>query len=216
MQKSNRSKIKRVPKRAHYDEITIHTILDAGKICHIGFIHNGRPVVIPTIYGRSGNVLYIHGATVSRLITELSKSIDIALSVAHVDGLVLARSAFHHSMNYRSVVLFGTAILVENHEKSMALKAISDHMIPGRWEEVRLPNEKELKATSVLKITIDEGSAKVRTGDPVDDEEDYDLDVWAGVLPFKNTALPLIPDARLKPGVNEPESVARFKMVFNQ
>jgi uncharacterized protein len=211
MQKSNRSKVKRVPKRAHYDEATIYAILDAGQICHIGFIHHGRPVVIPTIYGRSGNVLYIHGATVSRLITELSKGIDIALSVAHVDGLVLARSAFHHSMNYRSAVLFGTAMLVENHEKSMALKAISDHLIPGRWEEVREPNEKELKATSVLKITIEEGSAKVRTGDPVDDEEDYDLDIWAGVLPFQAVVGEPIPDLRIKEGVPVPPSVLNFR-----
>ncbi len=211
MQKPNRSKVKRVPKRAHYDEATIHAILDAGQICHIGFIHNGRPVVIPTIYGRSGNVLFIHGATVSRMITELSKGIDIALSVAHVDGLVLARSAFHHSMNYRSAVLFGAAILVENHEKSMALKVISDHLIPGRWEEVREPNEKELKATSVLKITIEEGSAKVRTGDPVDDEEDYDLDIWAGVLPFQTLIGEPIPDLKLKKGLTVPASVLNFR-----
>jgi len=149
------------------------------------------------------------------MITELAKGVDITLSVAHVDGLVLARSAFHHSMNYRSVVLFGTAMLVENHEKSMALKAISDHLIAGRWDEVREPNEKELKATSVLKINIDEGSAKVRTGDPVDDEVDYELDIWAGVLPFKTTTLPLIPDARLKPGLPEPESVKDFRKTFN-
>ncbi|MDZ7604109.1 MAG: pyridoxamine 5'-phosphate oxidase family protein [Cyclobacteriaceae bacterium] len=210
MQKSNRSKVKRVPKRAHYDEATINAILDAGQICHVGFIHHGKPVVIPTIYGRSGNVLYIHGATVSRLITELSKGIDIALSVAHVDGLVLARSAFHHSMNYRSVVLFGTATLVDFHEKSMALKAISDHLIPGRWGEVREPNDKELKATSVLKITIDEGSAKVRTGDPVDDEEDYDLDIWAGVLPFKVVRETPVPDKKLRAGIPMAESVKKF------
>ena len=215
MQKSNRSKVKRVPKRAHYDEKTIYAILDAGQICHIGFVHHGKPVVIPTIYGRSGNELYIHGATVSRLIQELSKGIEISLSVAHVDGLVLARSAFHHSMNYRSVVLFGTAMLVENKDKFIALKAISDHLIPGRWEEVRQPNDKELKATSALKITIDEASAKIREGGPLDDEEDYELDLWAGVIPYKTAAMPPIPDPRLKSGISEPESVKNYIKHFN-
>ena len=210
MDQTNRSKVKRAPKRGHYDEETIFRVLDDGQICHIGFIHHDRPVVIPTIYGRSGNRLFIHGATVSRLIVELEKGIDISLNVAYVDGLVLARSAFHHSMNYRSVVVFGKAKLVRDHEKNAALKVISDHLIPGRWEEVRAPNDKELKATTVLEIIIDEASAKIRTGGPIDDKEDYKLDVWAGEIPLKKTVLKPIDDEKLKPGIEVPLSVLNY------
>ena len=207
---TERSKVKRAPKRSHYDRETIYKILDAGQICHVGFIHKGCPVVIPTIYGRSENKLFIHGATVSRLITELEKGIDISLSVAHVDGLVLARSAFHHSMNYRSVVVFGKAKLVEDHEKNTALKVISDHLIPGRWEEVREPNTKELKATKVLEIPIDEASAKIRTGGPIDDKEDYELDIWAGEIPLKRQALEPVDDVKLNSNIKVPKSVLNF------
>ena len=210
MQNTDRSKIRRVPKRGHYDTETIYKILDSGQICHIAFIHKDHPVVIPTIYGRSGNTLYIHGATVSRLITELEKGIDISLSVVHVDGLVLARSAFHHSMNYRSVVIFGKAGQVHDHEKMHALKIISDHLIPGRWEEVRKPNAKELKATKVLEITIDEASAKIRKGGPIDDKEDYELDIWAGVVPFKHIPIAPLQDENLKPGLKIPDSVLDY------
>lgn len=210
MNKSNRSKIKRAPKRGHYDEETIFKVLDAGQIAHVGFIHHGHPVVIPTIYGRSGDKLYIHGATVSRLIVELEKGIDISLSVAHVDGLVLARSAFHHSMNYRSVVVFGKAQLVGDDEKNEALKIISDHLISGRWEEVREPNAKELKATKVLEITIDEASAKIRKGGPIDDDEDYELDVWAGEIPFQNQAMEPIADEKLKEGIEVSKSLISY------
>lgn len=210
MNQTERSKVKRAPKRGHYDKKTIYNILDAGQICHVGFIHHNRPVVIPTIYGRSKDTLYIHGATVSRLIIELAKGIDISLSVAHVDGLVLARSAFHHSMNYRSVVVFGKAKLVADHEKNEALKVISDHLIPDRWEEVREPNAKELKATKVLEITIDEASAKTRTGGPVDDKKDYELDIWAGVIPYNQQAEKPVVDEQLKPGVALPKSVVDY------
>ena len=210
MKNSERSKLKRAPKRGHYDKKTIYKILDAGQICHIGFIHNGRPVVIPTIYGRSGDKLYIHGATVSRLIVELEKGIDISLSVAHVDGLVLARSAFHHSMNYRSVVLFGTAKLLDDQEKNGALKAISDHLITGRWEEVREPNAKESKATKVLEIEIDEASAKIRTGGPIDDKEDYELNIWAGEIPLKKMPMEPVEDEMLKVGIKVPKSVIDY------
>jgi len=210
MNNTDRSRIKRAPKRGHYDKDTIYKVLDASQICHIGFIHQNRPVVIPTIFGRSGDKLFIHGATVSRLIVELEKGIDISLSVAHVDGLVLARSAFHHSMNYRSVVLFGKARLVEEQKKNEALKVISDHLIPGRWEEVRAPNKKELKATKVLEIAIDEASAKIRTGGPIDDNEDYELDIWAGVIPFKTQILSAIDDEQLKTGIAVPKSVENY------
>ena len=210
MDHTKRSKVKRAPKRGHYDEETIFRVLDNGQICHIGFIHHNLPVVIPTIYGRSGNRLFIHGATVSRLIVELEKGIDISMSVAHVDGLVLARSAFHHSMNYRSVVVFGKAKLVGDHEKNTALKVISDHLIQGRWEEVREPNTKELKVTTVLEIIIDEASAKIRTGGPIDDKEDYKLDVWAGEIPFKHMPMIPITDEKLKPGIEVPLSVLNY------
>lgn len=210
MKISDRSKVKRAPKRGHYDKETIYKILDDGQICHVGFVHKGKPVVIPTIYGRTEHKVFIHGATVSRLIVELEKGIDISLSVAHVDGLILARSAFHHSMNYRSVVVFGKAKQVDDHEKNEALKVISDHLIPGRWEEVRAPNAKELKATTVLEITLDEASAKIRTGGPNDDKEDYELDIWAGEIPFEHMALLPISDEKLKPQIEVPKSVLDY------
>lgn len=215
MNKSDRSKVKRAPKRGHYDKETIYKILDASQICHVGFIHHDRPVVIPTIFGRHENTLYIHGATVSRLIVELEKGIDISLSVAHVDGLVLARSAFHHSMNYRSVVVFGKAKLVAVDEKNAALKVISDHLIAERWKEVREPNAKELKATKVLEITIDEASAKIRTGGPIDDKEDYALDIWAGEIPLKTMAAQPVDDEKLSPGIELPKSVLKYGKTKN-
>lgn len=211
MNQSKKSTIKRAPKRGHYDKKTIYSILDASRICHVAFVHHGAPVVIPTIFGRHENRLFIHGATVSRLITELEMGLDISLSVAHVDGLVLARSAFHHSMNYRSVVVFGTAKRVKNDEKSMALKIISDHLLPGRWEEVRAPNDKELKATTVLEIQINEASAKIRTGGPIDEPSDYDLPIWAGEIPLREVPQEPITDPEMKmtlPGL--PESVKKF------
>ncbi|MCG8311038.1 MAG: pyridoxamine 5'-phosphate oxidase family protein [Cytophagales bacterium] len=210
MNRTERSRIKRAPKRGYYDRETIFRILDAGQICHIGFIHHNKPVVIPTIYGRSNDKLYIHGAAISRLIAVLEKGIDISLSVAHVDGLVLARSAFHHSMNYRSVVVFGKAKPVADADKTDALKIISDHLISGRWDEVRKPNTKELKATKVLEIEIDEASAKIRTGGPVDDKEDYDSDIWAGEIPLKITALNPVDDKKLVAGIEVPDSVRNY------
>lgn len=210
MNNSDRSKVKRAPKRGHYDQKTINEILDSSQICHVAFVHKGYPVSIPTIFGRSGNKLYLHGAATSRLMVDLEKGIDISLSVAHVDGLVLARSAFHHSMNYRSVVVFGKAKLVEDAYKNEALKIISDHLIPQRWEEVRGPNSKELKATKVLEIFIDEASAKIRTGGPLDDKEDYDLDIWAGEIPFKLQAELPIADLKLRDGIEVPNSVNNY------
>ena len=181
-----RNKVIRVPKRAHYDKETVYKVLDGASICHVSFVQNDKPFSIPTIYGRKNDDIFIHGATVSRLIKNLQQGIDLCLSVAMVDGLVLARSAFHHSMNYRSAVIFGKATLLENDdEKTHALKVISEHVIKDRWDEVREPNKKELKATSVLKIEIEDASAKIRTGGPIDDKEDYELNIWAGVVPMK-------------------------------
>ena len=179
-----KSKVKRAPKRGIYNSEEIYAILDKSYLCHISLIHKDYPVSIPTMYGRLGDAIYIHGASVSRLVTELEKGLPMSLSVAEVHGLVLARSAFHHSLNYESVVIFGKGKLVEDEEKLMALKAISDQAVPGRWEEARKPNAKELKATKVIKIQIEEASAKRRTGPPIDDKVDYELDIWAGVIPL--------------------------------
>jgi hypothetical protein len=211
MQPTKRTKVKRVPARGVYDKETIYSILDDHFLCHIGFIHDNHPVVVPTLYGRHKDRLYIHGATSSRLLKTLQEGIEISLSVTHVDGLVLARSAFHHSMNYRSVVLFGTAELVTDpEEKLIGLKAVSDQVISRRWEEVRVPNRKELKATTVLSIPITEASAKVRTGPPVDNKEDYGLDVWAGEVPLKMSPQHPVSDPQLKKGISLSSSVKKY------
>ena len=180
---NEKNKVKRIPKRGHYDQATIHEILDAGFLCHMGFSHHDQPFVIPTSYGRDGNKIYLHGATTSRMMVNMEKGLPICLTVTHLDGLVLARSAFHHSMNYRSAVCFGTAKKVEGDEKLHALKVISDQILQGRWEESRQPLPKEMKATTVLCMTIDQASAKIRTGPPGDDKPDYELPIWAGVVP---------------------------------
>lgn len=207
MERSSRSTVQRNPKRGIYDSEQIYQILDREFICHVGIIQNGTPVVIPTMYGREEDKIYIHGASVSRLVTALEEGIEVCLSVANATGLVLARSAFHHSLNYESVVIFGKGKLVNDSEKETALKVISDHILKGRWEEVRSPSQKELKATKVIEIKIDEASAKVRTGPPKDDPEDYDLNIWAGVLPIqKNYGYP-IPDPDLKKKVEISSSV---------
>jgi len=205
---TGRTQVMRLPKRGDYSEATVHGILDAGFLCHVGFVADGQPFVIPTSYGRSGDTLYIHGSAASRMLRTLANGVEVCVTVTLVDGLVLARSAFHHSINYRSVVLFGTAALVESaEEKTAALKAISEQIVPGRWDEVRWPTEQELKATKVLALPISEVSAKVRTGPPVDDEEDYALKVWAGVLPFRVHPEAPLPDPRLN---DESQSVPAY------
>jgi nitroimidazol reductase NimA-like FMN-containing flavoprotein (pyridoxamine 5'-phosphate oxidase superfamily) len=191
-----RSQVRRIPDRGRYDAASIHAVLDAGLQCHVGFVVDGQPYVIPTLYARVGETLYLHGSAASRMLRELQKGIAACVTVTLVDGLVLARSAFHHSMNYRSAVCFGTARLVEDaDEKLRALEAISEHVIPGRWAEVRPPSALELKATTVLLFTIEEASAKVRTGPPKDDEEDMGSPVWAGVLPLRIAAGEPVADA---------------------
>ncbi|MDT5271054.1 MAG: uncharacterized protein QOH49_3240 [Acidobacteriota bacterium] len=180
-----RTTLKRLPKRGSFERETVYGILDEGFVCHVGFVVEGQPVVIPTAYGRVGDVLYIHGARASRMQKALAAGADVCITVTLVDGLVLARSAFHHSMNYRSVVVFGRAHVVESEEeKNAALEAFTEHVMPGRWADVRWPNAQELAATTVLAIQLSEASAKIRTGPPIDDEEDYALAVWAGVLPL--------------------------------
>ncbi|HKP68432.1 MAG TPA: pyridoxamine 5'-phosphate oxidase family protein, partial [Pyrinomonadaceae bacterium] len=191
---------------------TINAILDEGFICHVGFVADGQPYVIPTGYARIDDQLYIHGSAASRMLRDLSKGIEVCVTVTLIDGLVLARSAFHHSINYRSVVILGTATLVEDaDEKAKALEAVTEHIVPGRWAEVRWPTELELKATSVLRVPIVESSAKVRTGDPKDDEEDYAMDVWAGVLPLTLTPGEPIADGRLIPNTPIPKHVKEYR-----
>lgn len=208
---TERTRVKRLPNRGAYDRETIYAILDAGFICHVGYVMDGQPYVIPTGYARIGDDLYIHGSSASRMLRNLAQGVDVCVTVTLVDGLVLARSAFHHSINYRSVVVLGKATMVEDAaEKDKALEAFTEHIIPGRWPEIRWPTELELKATSVLKLPIEEASAKVRVGDPKDDEEDYAMDIWAGVLPLTTQPGEPIADARLKEGTPVPEHVTKY------
>jgi nitroimidazol reductase NimA-like FMN-containing flavoprotein (pyridoxamine 5'-phosphate oxidase superfamily) len=181
-----RTRVVREPDRGVYDRDTLNRILDEAFLCHVGFVVDGQPYVIPTSYGRDGNVLYIHGSAASRMLRNLSAGIPACVTVTLLDGLVLARSVFNHSMNYRSVVILGTATLVDDpEEKLKALRALSEHILPRRWDDVRQPNERELKVTSVLRIPIEEFSSKVRSGPPIDDEPDYAVPTWAGVIPLE-------------------------------
>jgi uncharacterized protein len=195
--KTPRTKLRRLPKRGAHDRATIDAILDEALISHVGFVHDGKPAVIPTLHARLGDDVLIHGSAASRMLRALAQGIDLCLTATLIDGLVLARSAFHHSVNYRSVVLYGTArLLTEPDEKEAALAAFTDKLVPGRWADVRWPTRKELKATSVLTLPIEEGSAKVRSGPPIDDEPDYALDVWAGVVPLALTRGEPVQDLR--------------------
>jgi len=183
---TSRTRVVREPHRGIYDRDALNHILDKAFLCNVGFVADGQPFVIPTSYGRDGNVLYIHGSAASRMLRNLSTGIPVCVTVTLLDGLVLARSIFNHSMNYRSVVILGTGTLVEDPaEKLKALRVLSEHILPNRWDEVRQPNEKELKATSVIRIPIEEFSAKIRTGPPIDDEPDYAFPTWAGVIPLE-------------------------------
>ncbi len=209
---TTRTNLKRLPKRGHFDRDTVYEILDEGFICHIGFVVDGQPFVIPTGYARVNDNLFIHGSQASRMLRTLANGVDACVTVTPVDGLVLARSAFHHSINYRSVVVFGRATLVEDREeKNSALFAFSEQVIKGRWGDVRVPNESELKQTTVLRMPLLEASAKVRTGPPIDDEEDYAMPTWAGVIPLRLVADPPIADPRLPVGIDVPPYAANYK-----
>ena len=210
MNTTDRSKLRRLPARGSHELALIHAILDEGFLAHVGFQTSGQPFVIPTLYGRDGDRLFLHGSAASRMMRELETGVPVCVTVTHVDGLVLARSAFHHSMNYRSVVAFGTARKVTDDAKEFALRVISEHLIRGRWDDVRPPKPQELKATTVLEFNIDEASAKVRQGNPGDDEEDYALNVWAGVLPLHLAPLAPIPDDRLQAEAKVPEYVRSY------
>ena len=199
---TERTQVRRLPKRAVYEKTEVYSILDAGYVCHVGFALEGQPYVIPTGYVRAGEQLYIHGSPVSRMLRALEQGAEVCLTVTLLDGFVLARSAFHHSMNYRSVVVFARARLVTDPgEKLEALRAFTEHVLPGRWAEVRQPNDRELSATMVLALPLDEASAKVRTGPPIDDEADYALPVWAGVVPVRMEPGEPVADGRVLPEV---------------
>ena len=208
---SDRTRVRRLPKRGAYDRQTIDAILDEGFVCHAGFVVEGQPYVVPTGYARDGDRLLIHGSAASRMLNALSEGIPMCVTVTLVDGLVLARSAFHHSMNYRSVVVLGKASVVRDAKaKIEAMRLLVEHIVPGRWEDCRRPNEKELKATTVLEIPLGEASAKIRTGPPADDDEDLPLPHWAGVLPLPMIPQAPIPDPKLADGIEVPDYVASY------
>ena len=204
---TQRTQVRRLPVRGVYDKAQVHAILDEGFICHVGFMVDDQPYVIPTAYARSGEQIYIHGSSASRMMrVGASQEIDLCLTVTLVDGLVLARSAFHTSINYRSVLVLGKARLVTDViEKRQALRSFTNHVIDGRWEQAKQPNEQELKATSVLSLPLEEVSAKIRTGPPVDDNEDYALPVWGGVVPVIQKLGDPVPDGRVLEGISPPE-----------
>jgi uncharacterized protein len=206
-----RTRVIREADRGVYDRETVYRILDEGFLCHAGFVVDGQPFVIPTSYGRKDANLYIHGSAASRMLRQMKDGVPVCITVTLLDGLVLARSIFNHSMNYRSVVILGKATLVDDpHEKLAALRTLSEHILPGRWDDSRQPNERELKATSVLRVPIEEFSAKVRQGPAIDDEEDYSFPTWAGVIPLKMVAGQPIDDARLLPGTKMPEYARHY------
>jgi uncharacterized protein len=208
---TSRTRVVREPQRGVYDRAVVNKILDEGFICHVGFVIDGQPFVIPTSYGRQDAVLYIHGSAASRMLRNASSGIPVCVTVTLIDGLVLARSSFNHSMNYRSVVVLGTATMVEEREEKLsALRVLSEHILPDRWDDARRPTEQELKATTVIRLPINEFSAKVREGPPIDDEEDYALPVWAGVLPLRMVPGHPVSDPRLLDGIEVPDYITRY------
>ena len=209
---TERTRVVREPQRGAYDRETIYKILDEGMVCHVGFAADAQPFVIPTLYARIGDAIYFHGSAASRMLRGAAGGVAVCVTVTLTDGLVLARSVFNHSMNYRSVVALGKASLVEAPaEKFEALHAFTEKVLPGRWEDARQPNEKELKATSILKLPLIEVSAKIRSGPVQDDEEDYALPVWAGIVPLQVQAGAPIRDERCDPAIPTPAYAADYK-----
>ena len=207
-----RNQVKRVPQRGAYDQETIYGIIDEALICHVGFVQDGQPYVIPTIHARWDDRLILHGAPASRLLKHVQAGLEVCVAITLLDGLVLARSVFHHSMNYRSVVLFGKGVLLEDEEEKMnALETLTEHLIQGRWQDARRPNAAEMKATIVVAVPIDSASAKIRIGPPGDDEEDYALPIWAGVLPIEQRFAPPQDDPKLAPGIPVPNYVRDYR-----
>ncbi len=206
---TDKTRIKRLHQRACYDRETVHAILDAGLMCHVGYVIDGQPYVTATAYWREGDQVYWHGSSASRMLRQVKTGVPVCFTVALLDGLVLARSGFHSSINYRSVMAFGSARPVEDEaEKLAALEAFSERLTPGRWAELRPPTKQELKATTVLTMKLEEVAAKVRTGPPADDEEDYALDIWAGVVPIHYALGAPEPDPQLKTGLAAPGYLA--------
>jgi len=208
---TTRTRVRRLPKRGAYDRATIDAILDEGLVCHVGFVVDGQPFVIPTLHARDGDRLLIHGSAASRMLRALDEGVEVCVTVTLADQLVIARSAFHSSMNYRSVMLLGKARLIEEpFAKSNALRALVEHLIPGRWDDCRQPTATEMKATWILELPIDEASAKIRTGPPLDDEKDYQSKFWAGLLPLATGFGKPIPDAKLTKGIKAPNYIERY------
>lgn len=206
-----RTRVKRMNKRAHYDRETVHAIIDAALVGHVGYVIDGQPYVTATNIWREGDHLYWHGSSASRMLKSVREAIPVCVTVTHIDGLVMARSAFHHSVNYRSAMIFGKAAMVEDpKEKLKTLEAFTERVAPGRWATLRPVTPQELKATMVVGMPIEEAVAKVRTGPPVDDEPDYAMDIWAGVVPLRLTAGTPIPDPRLKPRTRLPKSLRSY------
>ena len=209
---TDRTRIRRVPERAAYERETVHEILDQTLVSHVGFVHDDAPVVIPTLHARLEDRLYLHGSAASRMLRTLADGVPVCVTATLVDGVVLARSAFHHSINYRSVVVLGNATPVEPPEERLhAIELFTEKLVPGRWAHVRPPTRQELKGTKVLSLPLDEASAKLRRGAPIDDEEDYDLPVWAGVLPLRTIVDAPEPDPRLREGTDVPAHVADWR-----
>jgi uncharacterized protein len=209
---SDRTRVVREANRAVYDRVAIYKILDEGLVCHVGFAADGQPFVIPTMFARVGDAIYFHGSAASRMLRGAGAGLPVCITVTLADGLVLARSVFNHSMNYRSVVALGTATMIDDPaEKLAALRAFTEKLIPGRWEDARQPNEQELKATSILKLPLTEVSAKVRTGGVEDDATDYALSVWAGIIPLRLVADAAIRDERCDASIPIPPYAANFR-----
>ena len=207
-----RNRVRRIPERGHYDRETIYAIVDEALICHVAFAVDGQPFVVPTIHARMGDELILHGAKASRLLKYIEAGHPVSVAITLLDGLVMARSVFHSSMNYRSAVLFGTGrVLASDDEKLAALELLTEHLVRGRWQDARQPTTLELNATTVVAIAIDSASAKVRVGPPSDDAEDYALPIWAGVLPLQQQAGSPLPDPKLAPGIAAPEYLVDYR-----
>ncbi|HTY54131.1 MAG TPA: pyridoxamine 5'-phosphate oxidase family protein [Candidatus Binataceae bacterium] len=207
---TSRTRVQRYPQRGHYDRDTIYSIVDRALVCHVGFVVDNAPRVIPTLHVRIGDFLYIHGAVANQTLRTATAGGEICVTITHIDGLVLERSAFYHSINYRSVVVIGQARLVERERKLEVLRALVEHVIPGRWSAVRAPSREELAATSLMELPLSEASAKIRTGSPGDEEADYALSHWAGVIPLRLEAGSPIPDPKLNPAIGLPAHIKEY------
>lgn len=214
--KTAQNKVRRMPERGHYDRETIYPIIDEALICHVGFVADDQPFVIPTIHARHEDTIYLHGAKASRLLKQVQAGNPICITITLLDGIVFARSVFHSSMNYRSVVLFGKGQVLEtDDEKLAALEVLTEHIARGRWMDARQPSQKELDSTTVVAVPIESASAKIRTGPPGDEDEDYALPVWAGVLPLPSQPLAPLDDPQLRAGITAPDYITRYSRRFN-